>query len=91
MIVKSSSLATRNSMIEKVYSYPELKNCPIDTTFKIIGQKWTVLILREMFRGQTQFNRKLLAILLFPLNKLEDAKRKTDRLLFEESDTKFDG
>jgi hypothetical protein len=66
-------------MIEKVYSHPELKNCPIDTTFKIIGQKWIVLILREMFRDQTQFNRKLLAILLFPLNKLEDAKRKTDR------------
>jgi DNA-binding HxlR family transcriptional regulator len=46
-------------MIEKVYSHPELKNCPIDTTFKIIGQKWTVLILREMFRDQTQFNRIL--------------------------------
>jgi DNA-binding HxlR family transcriptional regulator len=46
-------------MIEKVYSHPELKNCPIDTTFKIIGRKWTVLILREMFRNQTQFNRIL--------------------------------
>jgi DNA-binding HxlR family transcriptional regulator len=46
-------------MIEKVYSHPELKNCPIDTTFKIIGQKWTVLILREMFRNQTQFNHIL--------------------------------
>jgi DNA-binding HxlR family transcriptional regulator len=31
----------------------------MDATFKIIGQKWTVLILREMFRDQTQFNRIL--------------------------------
>ena len=37
-------------MIEKLYSYPESKNCPIDTVFKIIGHKWTILILREMFR-----------------------------------------
>jgi DNA-binding HxlR family transcriptional regulator len=46
-------------MIEKLYSHPELKKCPIDTTFKIIGQKWTVLILREMFRNQTHFNHIL--------------------------------
>jgi DNA-binding HxlR family transcriptional regulator len=44
-------------MIEKIYSHPELNNCPIDTTFKIIGQKWTVIILREMFRNQPQFIR----------------------------------
>jgi DNA-binding HxlR family transcriptional regulator len=46
-------------MIEKLYSHPELKNCPIDTTFKVIGQKWIVLILREMFRNQTHFNHIL--------------------------------
>lgn len=46
-------------MIEKLYSHPELMNCPIDTTFKIIGKKWTVLIMREMFRNRTQFNRSL--------------------------------
>ena len=47
------------SMIETVYNSPELKLCPIETTFKIIGKKWTVLIIREMFRGTTQFNRFL--------------------------------
>jgi len=47
------------SMIEIVYNSPELKSCPIETTFKIIGKKWTVLIIREMFRGTTQFNRFL--------------------------------
>ena len=44
-------------MIETVYSSPELKSCPIEATFRIIGKKWTVLIIREMLRGTTQFNR----------------------------------
>jgi DNA-binding HxlR family transcriptional regulator len=45
------------SVIESVYNMPELKSCPIETTFKIIGKKWTVLIIREILRGRTQFNR----------------------------------
>jgi len=44
------------SIIETVYSSPELKSCPIEATFRIIGKKWTVLIIREMLRGTTQFN-----------------------------------
>ena len=47
------------SIIETVYSSNELKSCPIEATFKIIGKKWTVLILREMLRGVIQFNRFL--------------------------------
>ena len=47
------------SIIEIVYNSPELKSCPIEATFKIIGKKWAVLIIREMFRGMTQFNRFL--------------------------------
>jgi DNA-binding HxlR family transcriptional regulator len=38
---------------------PELKSCPIETTFRIIGKRWTVLIIREMLRGEKQFNRFL--------------------------------
>ena len=45
------------SIIETVYNMPELKSCPIETTFRIIGKRWTVLIIREMFRGHKQFNR----------------------------------
>jgi DNA-binding HxlR family transcriptional regulator len=45
------------SIIEEVYNMPELKSCPIETTFKIIGQRWTVLIIREILRGNTHFNR----------------------------------
>lgn len=37
----------------------QLKSCPIETTFKIIGKRWTVLIIREMLRGTAQFNRFL--------------------------------
>lgn len=47
------------SIIETVYNSNELKSCPIEATFKIIGKKWTGLIIREMLRGVTQFNRFL--------------------------------
>jgi DNA-binding HxlR family transcriptional regulator len=45
------------SIINKVYSMSELKSCPIETTFRIIGKRWTVLIIREILIGNTQFNR----------------------------------
>jgi DNA-binding HxlR family transcriptional regulator len=45
------------SMIEIVYNSPELRSCPIEATFRIIGKKWTILVIREMLRGTTQFNR----------------------------------
>jgi DNA-binding HxlR family transcriptional regulator len=48
---------TMGSIIETVYNMPELKACPIETTFRIIGKRWTVLIIREILRGHTQFNR----------------------------------
>lgn len=48
---------TMSSIIETVYNMPELKACPIETTFRIIGKRWTVLIIREILRGHTQFNR----------------------------------
>jgi DNA-binding HxlR family transcriptional regulator len=53
-------LANREcSIIDAVYNSPELKSCPIEATFKIMGKKWAVLIIREMFRGTTHFNRFL--------------------------------
>ena len=47
------------STIEIVYNSLELRSCPIEVTFKIIGKKWTILIVREMLRGTKQFNRFL--------------------------------
>ena len=45
------------SLIETVYNMPELKSCPIEMTFRMIGKKWTVLVIREILRGHRQFNR----------------------------------
>jgi DNA-binding HxlR family transcriptional regulator len=39
------------SIIEAVYNTPKLKSCPIETTFRIIGKRWTVLIIREILRN----------------------------------------
>ncbi|MDQ3726876.1 MAG: helix-turn-helix transcriptional regulator [Thermoproteota archaeon] len=74
------------SVIEIVYNNPELRSCPIEATFKIIGKKWTVLIVREMLRGTKQFNRfleniegitpKVLTERLRELQKLEIVKRR---------------
>jgi len=50
---------TNCSIIATVSNMPELKSCPIETTFKIIGKRWTVLIIREIVKGNTQFNRFL--------------------------------
>jgi DNA-binding HxlR family transcriptional regulator len=50
------------SIIDAVYNSPELKSCPIEATSKIMGKKWAVLIIREMFRGTTHFNRFLESI-----------------------------
>ena len=74
------------SLIETAYQSPHLKTCPIETTFRIIGKKWTALILRDMLRGTTQFNRfldnnkqltpKVLTERLKELQKLGIVKRK---------------
>ena len=36
-----------------------MKSCPIDNTFKIIGKKFTIHILRNMHLGQNRFNQFL--------------------------------
>ncbi len=41
----------------------EVKSCPIDNTFKIMGKKFTVHIIRNMsLMGQTKFNQFLNSI-----------------------------
>lgn len=34
-----------------------MKRCPVDNTFKLIGKKFTILILRNMMSTQTRFNQ----------------------------------
>jgi DNA-binding HxlR family transcriptional regulator len=36
-----------------------IKSCPIDTTFRLVGRKFTILIIREMMRDRTRFNQFL--------------------------------
>jgi len=44
-------------------NYVKMKSCPIENTFKIIGKKFTVLILRNMINGkQNRFNQLLNSI-----------------------------
>ena len=34
-----------------------MKRCPVDNTFKLIGKKFTVLIVRNMMSNQIRFNQ----------------------------------
>jgi DNA-binding HxlR family transcriptional regulator len=59
-----------NRTNESNNSNNEMKCCPINNTFKIIGKKFTVLILRNMINNkQNRFNQLL--------GSLEDANPKT--------------
>jgi DNA-binding HxlR family transcriptional regulator len=39
-----------------------MKACPVDNTLKIIGKKFTVLLIRNMLSNQTRFNQFLESI-----------------------------
>jgi DNA-binding HxlR family transcriptional regulator len=59
---------------------PELKSCPIETTFRIVGKRWTILIIREIFRGNTQFNRFMENIVGITPKVLTERLRELERL-----------
>jgi DNA-binding HxlR family transcriptional regulator len=40
-----------------MYSMEGMKSCPVDNTFKLVGKKFTVLIVRNMMSNQTRFNQ----------------------------------
>lgn len=47
-------------MTSQYLSPKEIKSCPIDNTFKIMGKKFTVHIIRDIqLRGQAHFNEFL--------------------------------
>ncbi len=39
--------------------YNNLRACPIATGFTILGKRWTIEIVRELFLGSTRFNELL--------------------------------
>jgi DNA-binding HxlR family transcriptional regulator len=58
----------------------ELKSCPVDSTFKIIGKKFTVLILRNMiYSKQKHFNEFLNSIEGLNPNTLSTRLREMER------------
>jgi DNA-binding HxlR family transcriptional regulator len=58
----------------------ELKSCPVDSTFKIIGKKFTVLILRNMiYFKQKHFNEFLNSIEGINSNTLSTRLREMER------------
>ncbi len=62
--------AIKTSLLSPSSNDVEMKCCPINNTFKIIGKKFTVLILRNMINGkQSRFNQLL--------NSIEDSNPKT--------------
>ncbi|MDA4117089.1 MAG: helix-turn-helix transcriptional regulator [Thaumarchaeota archaeon] len=40
-----------------IYADPNHRSCPIEQTFRIVGKRWTVVILRELFFGANRFGR----------------------------------
>jgi len=58
----------------------ELKKCPVDNTFRIIGKKFTVLILRNMiYTKQKHFNEFLNSIEGINPNTLSTRLREMER------------
>jgi DNA-binding HxlR family transcriptional regulator len=45
-----------------MYSTEGMKACPVDTTSKIIGKKYTVLLIRNMLSNHKRFNQFLESI-----------------------------
>ena len=45
-----------------MYSTEGMKACPVDTTSKIIGKKYTVLLIRNMLTNHKRFNQFLESI-----------------------------
>jgi DNA-binding HxlR family transcriptional regulator len=58
-----TTTTTTKKTVEQIINpvdHVKLKACPIENTFKIIGKKFTVLILRNMINGkQNRFNQLL--------------------------------
>ncbi len=75
----------------------ELKKCPVDNTFKIIGKKFTVLILRNMiYFKQKHFNEFLNSIEGINANTLStrlremERNRLIDRRIFHETPVRIE-
>jgi DNA-binding HxlR family transcriptional regulator len=69
-VTDNNNRASNTTQTMNASSNTEMKRCPINNTFKIIGKKFTILILRNMINGnQNRFNQLL--------NSIEESNPKT--------------
>jgi DNA-binding HxlR family transcriptional regulator len=71
-VTTATTTSTKNTVAQVINPSDnvKMKACPIENTFKIIGKKFTVLILRNMINGkQNRFNQLL--------NSIEEGNPKT--------------
>ncbi len=57
---------------------PYNQTCPIARTLDIIGDRWTLLIVRDLFLGETRFNQFLASSPGLPSNLLADRLKKLE-------------
>jgi DNA-binding HxlR family transcriptional regulator len=50
---------TQDQENSNLWNMNGMKCCPIDTTFKLIGKKFSILIIRDMIKNKTRFNQFL--------------------------------
>lgn len=50
---------TQDQENSNLWNMNGMKGCPIDTTFKLIGKKFSILIIRDMIKNKTRFNQFL--------------------------------
>jgi DNA-binding HxlR family transcriptional regulator len=69
-VTDNNNRASNTTQIMNPSSNTKMKCCPINNTFKIIGKKFTILILRNMINSnQNRFNQLL--------NSIEESNPKT--------------
>ncbi len=59
-------------------SKPYDQTCPIARTLDIIGDRWTLLIVRDLFMGKTRFNEFLASSPGLPSKLLSDRLKKLE-------------
>lgn len=45
--------------MEVIKNLGNMKNCPIEVTLEIVGKKWSINIIRDLFKGKTRFSEFL--------------------------------
>jgi DNA-binding HxlR family transcriptional regulator len=48
--------------MEEIKAKPDLPACPVETTLTLIGDKWKVLILRDLMSGTKRFGELIKSI-----------------------------